>query len=232
VRFPGDRLKQIRAGKLSVALRPFEKRPTQYKVDHYFSIERVDDVAKPFESLAPELQVKYPGAAAGDVVYVREVETLEEWIRIAARERMWLTEPPRGAQGEFAIVGDDVARAAGYESADELVDVFRTDFGGGTDQLVWVFDFVYAEGVHLLRGLRNEPEAVDPETIERFVVENRQGDVVRHEKRRARHERRGLRERVADLEALQDGGANLGRHIARIRDAVEAAEREARRRAA
>jgi hypothetical protein len=214
VRFPGDRLKQIRAGKLSVALRPFEKRPTQYKVDHYFSIERVDDVAKPFESLAPELQVKYPGAAAGDVVYVREVETLEEWIRIAARERMWLTEPPRGAQGEFAIVGDDVARAAGYESADELVDVFRTDFGGRPTSWSGSSTSSTPRACTCCAGCATSPRPSTPRrssasssrTVKATSCGTRSVAIVTSA---------ALRERVADLEALQDGGANLGRHIAR-----------------
>jgi hypothetical protein len=221
VRFPGDRLRAIRSGKLSVTLRPFEGRGSSYRVGGHFRIERVDDVPTPWEQLEPIAQSRYPGAAAGDVVYVRKATTLEEWVKITHRERAVLDE-----------LEDDVVRASGFESLEELVDVFRTDHGGPACQVVWVFDFVYAEGVHLLPGLRAEPEAVDPATLERFVAENRQGDVLRHARRTERYARRTLRERVEDLERLQEGGIDLGRHLARIKDAIAAAEREARRRVA
>jgi hypothetical protein len=251
VRFPADQLQRIRAGAITVALRPWERRPTAYRPGGIYSLERVEDVRNEHE--VPELI----GAAGEEwktvVEYERQVIDTGESIEIVSAFH-------RLANGEPALLDTlppAIVEASGHESLEELVDDFRAERGGPAYQHVWVLHFRYGGdrarflgmpgiggATRTFRGKRKpghgdyvssavhaiDPlEAIDAATLEDYVDEAHRGDVSRAAKRRAEWEAQLLSARLAALESMS---ALNPRKLARVRSAIEDLERDARRRAA
>lgn len=79
------------------------------------------------------------------------------------------------------------------------------------------------------QALQDEPEAVDRDTLKVYALENRQGDELRHARRRQAWEAQQLSLRLA---ALESDPAGIDRDLAGIRERIETAEAKKRRRAA
>lgn len=187
MRFEAEQLHRIRRGDVTATVRQSHgMKPSGYVVGTFRAIERVEDVRR-------EL-------ADGGVEYERHVDRLEEWVEITGRYRDVLTE-----------LRDDVVKAAGFETLEELVDHFRADYGGPAYQMVWVVRFRMAHDrprllawpdardpgghgdyVHSAGGqdaMQGEPEAIDEATQAEYSKRGR----ARH----ARFQKKSLEQELA-----------------------------------
>jgi hypothetical protein len=227
MRFPADDLHDIRRGEKTLVHLPHTGGPCRFREGRIYKLQRVMDVPE----LLEHTECAGVGCESCDegrvTVYRRVSRPLEgEYVLVAAKPRRQRVEG----------VTDADALREGFESVDEWRDVFECDHGDYAE--VWRIEFTYTTDVpHLLAkhgdytqtdfdALPDEPEAVDPATLDQFVREAHNRDERRDEQQR---EERKLSEWLAELE---DDPTTSAHQLASVRKRLEQIDKRRQRKAA